>query len=288
MRVLSLLSVVVLPFRTASFREQLVTWRASLAKDEVEATARGDYVRGGAVANTATLAQWGAATRRDAATTFIVGSAVIFSFGEDYSTWRAVADAVAAGAACGAADFCAGAPLASAAMRAETRRWVAMTTMTKRDDDGDDDDASSTSSLALRDDDGDDDDASSTSSLAARASAFAALALAPAVAEEAFFRAPLLLLGSGERGVWESVAMAAVSAALFGVVHVSDDADSSENARRWLYSAKSGAIYAALLLSTGHLAAPVAAHCAHNALVCAQAAVPPSPRRSARITRNKN
>ncbi|KAJ1462352.1 hypothetical protein M885DRAFT_505125 [Pelagophyceae sp. CCMP2097] len=86
--------------------------------------------------------------------------------------------------------------------------------------------------------------------------AVAALSLAPAVFEEALFRGPLLWTGSG-------LLAPLASAALFAAVHAPN------GPRAGLSHLKSGLVYASLLVCAHSLAAPVAAHAAHNAVVAA-------------------
>lgn len=96
------------------------------------------------------------------------------------------------------------------------------------------------------------------------------LAIGPAFAEELLFRGPLVALSQRTHNASALAAATLVSVLCFAAAHCVDDAerDDSHTALRAWSSAKSALVYTGLALATSDLGPAIAAHGAHNALVC--------------------
>lgn len=115
-----------------------------------------------------------------------------------------------------------------------------------------------------------DDEARAWARIAGGPASLGLLAIGPAFAEELLFRGPLVALSHHTHDATALGAAAVISVLCFAAVHSVDDAerDDAHTALRAWSSAKSALVCAGLALATGDLGPPIAAHAAHNALVC--------------------
>ncbi|KAJ8600744.1 hypothetical protein CTAYLR_003935 [Chrysophaeum taylorii] len=208
-------------------------WRVDATEGAERARYAARALRAEATVEPVRYAQWTKSLRLDLATTLVAGVGACSTIFNDVGSlsWDV-------GVATGAADFVLGGVLRSRAMQAEARAWTDIVVG---------DDARGETALFF----------------------LALFCVGPTFAEELLFRGPLLAVSLS--GISAS-AWVALSSAVFGTAHYYDNAHCERtgfhNRLRFLYAAKSGALYGSLAVVSQSLWSSIVAHAVHNLLVC--------------------